>query len=416
MTPEGWIQAKYGDIMTETDERAGGSIELPVLSVTKTRGLMLASERFGKIMHGRDLSRYRIARRHAVVADPMLLWDGSIGLQTVTDVGLVSPDYRVYQAAVGVDPQFLGYVIRSSQMLPHYQGGARGTNVRRNRIARGDFLAIPLSLPPLREQKKIAAIISALGDSIESSQAVIDQLQVVKKSMMAELLTRGIPGRHTKFKMTEIGEVPEEWDVVPLGSLLKVGPDNGIYKAQSEYGEGAPIVRIDGFNNGDIIRANKFRSVRLSKEETERFKLNSNDILINRVNSLSHLAKAALVAELSQPTVFESNMMRLSVDASCVSPRFVFRVISSPAAKDFFLARAKQAVAQASVNQQDVCSLPIPLPCDDEQTAVETLFNCVDQQYEKELDILAALRTLKSALVSALLSGELRVTPTEATP
>src|SRR6185437_1748141 len=95
--PAGWTRATYGDALAETDERAGERTSLPVLSVTKARGPMLASERFGKVMHGRDLSRYRLARRDHIVADPMLLWDGSIGAQQVVDAGLVSPDYRVYQ-------------------------------------------------------------------------------------------------------------------------------------------------------------------------------------------------------------------------------------------------------------------------------------------------------------------------------
>ena len=62
--------------------------------------------------------------------------------------------------------------------------------------------------PSLREQRKIAAILSSVDDAIEKTQAVIDQVQVVKRGLMQELLTRGLPGRHTRFKQTEIGEVP----------------------------------------------------------------------------------------------------------------------------------------------------------------------------------------------------------------
>ena len=53
-----------------------------------------------------------------------------------------------------------------------------------------------------------------MDEVIEKTEAVIEQLQVVKKAMMQELLTRGLPGRHTRFKQTEIGEIPEEWEVV----------------------------------------------------------------------------------------------------------------------------------------------------------------------------------------------------------
>ena len=117
-----------------------------------------------------------------------------------------------------------------------------------------------------------------------------------------------------KFKQTEFGEVPEGWTIAELGSLISRGPDNGLYKPQSDYGDGTPIVRIDGFNNGDIVKEENLRRVRLADDEIARFILNRDDILINRVNSLSHIGKVSLIGSLSETTVFESNMMRLAVD------------------------------------------------------------------------------------------------------
>src|ERR1017187_6447872 len=88
-------------------------------------------------------------------------------------------------------------------------------------VSKGKFEQFGLPLPPLPEQRKIAAILSSVDEAIEGTQAVIDQLQVVKKAMMADLLTRGIPGRHKKFKQTEIGEVPEEWEVGSISSFVE---------------------------------------------------------------------------------------------------------------------------------------------------------------------------------------------------
>ena len=76
-------------------------------------------------------------------------------------------------------------------------------------------------LPPLTEQRKIAAILSSVDDAIEKTQAVIDQVQVVKRGLMQELLTRGLP-QHTRYKRTEIGTLPEAWDVVTLGDIAAV--------------------------------------------------------------------------------------------------------------------------------------------------------------------------------------------------
>ena len=41
--------------------------------------------------------------------------------------------------------------------------------------------------------------------------------------------------------------MPEEWEVLPLGTAIEAGPDNGLYKPKSDSGDGTPIVRIDAF-------------------------------------------------------------------------------------------------------------------------------------------------------------------------
>ena len=82
-------------------------------------------------------------------------------------------------------------------------------------------------------------------------------------------------------------------------------------------------------------------------------------------------------------------------------------------AKSFFLGRAKQAVAQASINQQDVRAVPIPLPHLEEQELIAAGVNSVDERLSLELFALQGMKAVKSALMTALLTGELRVTPDE---
>ena len=76
-----------------------------------------------------------------------------------------------------------------------------------------------VGVPPLSEQRQIAAILSSVDDAIEKTRAVVDQVQVVKRGLMQELFTRGLPGWHKRFKRTEIGKVPVDWDVVELSEL-----------------------------------------------------------------------------------------------------------------------------------------------------------------------------------------------------
>ena len=116
---------------------------------------------------------------------------------------------------------------------------------------------------------------------------------------------------------------------------------------------------------------------------------------------------------MPEAIVFESNMMRFSMNERRMLPEFAFRVISSPAAKEYFLSHAKQAVAQASINQGDVRGLPVPVPPLTEQAEVSNIADALALRLTAESECRNGLVEMKSALMSVLLNGEVRVTPDE---
>ncbi len=144
--------------------------------------------------------------------------------------------------------------------------------------------------------------------------------------------------------------------------MIVEGPQNGLYRPSSDYGRGVPILRIDGFYDGAVVDLATLKRVGISPSESQPFELAEGDIVINRVNSLEYLGKCALIPKLAEPTVFESNMMRLRVDTSVIHPRFLTQVLQTPELRSQILGRAKRAVNQASINQQDVGSFRVPLP------------------------------------------------------
>jgi len=127
---------------------------------------------------------------------------------------------------------------------------SHGVDVEKMIFKIDEWLAREVDVPPLPEQRKIAAILSSVDDVIESTQTAIDQLGVVEKAMMAELLTRGIPGRHTRFKHTEIGEVPEEWDVVPLNTVSEVAYGLTVNAQRREAPERRPYLTVANLQDG----------------------------------------------------------------------------------------------------------------------------------------------------------------------
>jgi type I restriction enzyme S subunit len=267
---------------------------------------------------------------------------------------------------------------------------------------------LEIPLPPLAEQRQIAAVLSAVQRAIERQERLIALTAELKKALMHKLFTEGTRGE--RLKETEIGRVPESWRVEPMNSLLSREPSNGLYLPQSEYGRGARILRIDDFSNdGDIVSTANNR-VNAGEADCRRFALAKNDIVLNRVNSLSHLGKTALVGDLDEPMLFESNMMRFRVDDRRLRPAFAFRVLNSPVCKSQIVGMAKRAVAQSSVNQGDVGRLLIPLPPDfATQDEILAILTAVEMKRTVHVRSCAAWTNLFRTLLHQLMTAEVRV-------
>ena len=277
---------------------------------------------------------------------------------------------------------------------------------------------VPIPLPPVPEQAKIAEVLSTVDRAIHQTDALIAKQQRIKTGLMQDLLTRGIDEhgnlrseQTNEFKDSPLGRIPVEWECASFGDCWRASPQNGLYKPQSQYSDdGTPIIRIDGFRNGDLIDHQTFRRVRLAPAESRTFALEAGDLLVNRVNSIEWLGKAALVGSLAETTVFESNMMRIRVDHQWLIPEFAILLLSSPHAYHHFRLCAKTAIAQASINQEDARSLFVALPHRVEQQRIVDTVQAAHRADGRLRGATLKLRLLRTGLMQDLLTGNRRVT------
>jgi len=114
----------------------------------------------------------------------------------------------------GNDPYFAG-VLLDSLNLARFKTGASVPTLDRN-----SFKTLPLLVPPLPEQKKIAHILSTVQRAIEAQERIIQTITELKRALMHKLFTEGLRGEPQK--QTEIGSVPESWEVVTLGMHIQI--------------------------------------------------------------------------------------------------------------------------------------------------------------------------------------------------
>jgi type I restriction enzyme, S subunit len=282
------------------------------------------------------------------------------------------------------------------------------------------LFALDVPIPPLWEQRKIAAILSSVDDAIEGTQAVIDQLQVVKKAMMAELLTRGLPGRHTRFKQTEIGEVPEGWALCSIDDLglsgepvVRTGPFGSSMKTKDFRPHGVQVLTIQSLGEGEILHGGLFFVDEEKAAELSEYKVRANDVVFSRV---ADIGRCAAISENEVGWLISPNLSRIRLDLRKADARFLMYLITMGEAVRRQVEMVAGNAGRPVITSTTLKALRLPLPSLEEQHAVAAAGRELETRVAAEICSLHALRAAKSALMSALLTGELRVTPDEATP
>jgi type I restriction enzyme, S subunit len=292
-----------------------------------------------------------------------------------------------------VDQRYLLHYLRQPRI--RIAGERRMTGSAGQRRVPENFITnLEVPLPSLENQRRIAEALDRADALRAKRRAAIALLGDLARSIFLDIF--GSPARN-----------PRRWPEIPLAEGIVEGPQNGLYKAASHYGSGVPIVRIDAFYGGAITDIGSLKRVEVSNVERERFALAPGDILINRVNSLEYLGKSALVPEIVETTVFESNMMRFRVDEEVILPKFLVQLLQSKSIKSQILSGAKNAVNQSSINQKDVGALRVFVPPIDLQREYVARMECVDRCKVTGFGQLTKLDALFDSLQDGAFRGEL---------
>ena len=410
--PQGWSSNHLAAFAVEYNQRAGQEFKLPVLSVTKHNGIVRADEFFRKAVHGKDTSKYKVVRPGQFAYATIHLNEGSIGKLWAGKAGLVSPMYTVFDVNEQLDSDYLFAVLKSERSLRVYKRITQGTVNRRGGISFRTLSRLLLHYPPLPEQRKIAAILSSVDAAIEKTQAVIDQVQVVKRGLMQQLLTRGLPGRHTRFKQTAIGEIPVCWQLAVLDDVLE-----GIDAGWSPKCEGRPaklgewgVLKVSSISTG-FFNQHENKALDCDLKVRPQFEVRRGDVLLARASGVLDLVGRSAFVHCTRPKLMLSDKtLRLRAKKAVVRSIFLNLLLEHPRVHQQLLLRATGSHMR-NISQRALRRVPIPVPSLKEQEHIELLSVHTSIRLEQETNFLRQLEVTKSALMSVLLTGELRVKP-----
>lgn len=304
---------------------------------------------------------------------------------------------KILRPSKAVDSRFFYYYLRVLK-IPSF-GYSRHFKV---------FEYLDLPIPPLPEQKRIAAKLDELFGHLDALKAKLDRIPELLKNFRQQVLTQAVTGKLTEEwrKGKELGE----WEQATFEQLMEGTPKNGAYYPKTSYGKGIRIVRIDAFYDGFIKDWKSLQRVEIPESDIITYGLSVDDILINRVNSMEYLGKCMLVEVLPEPSIYESNMMRVKLGPHFL-PKYARVFLTSSVGLKELRKGAKQAVNQASINQQDVKNVLIKLPSIDEQQEivkrVEYLSAIADQIETQYKSVKSKTDTLPQAILNKAFRGEL---------
>ncbi len=383
--------SRLGDYMTS--RRQKGESGLPTLSVTLNNGLVRRDSLERKADTNLDPKQHLRVLPGDIAYNMMRMWQGASGL--ADEEALVSPAYVVLAPRSNLDPRYAAYLFKTDRMIHNFWAYSYGLTNDRLRLYPNDALKVPVDIPPLSEQRKIADILSTWDAAIEKTEALLATARTQKRALMQQLLT----GRR-RFPEFE----GQPWKEVRLGQIAEVtsGP---AFKSDEFMDEGYKLVRGSNVKRGYLDWSPSITVHWPSDNGLKDYRLAAGDIVI-AMDGYVGRSHAYLAKEPADPLLLVQRVARVRSKDS--DPSFLYANICS---HDFFAhcERMKTATGIAHITMKDIRDFKVPGITRTEQNAIGQVFEGCDGEVSDLVAQLQKLRTEKKALMQQLLTGKRRV-------
>lgn len=262
---------------------------------------------------------------------------------------------------------------------------------------------IKVITPSLKEQEKIAEILSTVDEQIENTEKLIQKNQELKKGLMQQLLTKGIG--HKEFKETELGEIPKEWEVKKIGEISDFCSNGFVGTATPYYSEKGTFylmsnnVRENKIDTRNMIKVNdKFVSL------YPRSKIYKDDMLT--VQS-GHIGTSCVVTQeydnCNCHALIITRFKKRFVDSN-----FISYYLNSDKGKDR-LSSIFVGSTIKHINVKDLVKFFVPVPEIYEQRKIVSILSSLDGKIEQYRNKKEKLEEMKKGLMQQLLKGKIGV-------
>jgi type I restriction enzyme S subunit len=414
--PEGWLVEpfrRHAKLVDDTNRRKTKAL----LSLSSS-GIIAPRTEDGGL--GRQapaegtIERYWIVSPGDLVVNPMWLIGGGIGVSTTT--GAVSPDYRVYRLAAGIYPRYMHYLLRSQPYRDQYRLYTRADTTFDRRVSKVNFHAMPIIVPPVEEQRRIADFLDAetahIDQLIQSFGDLKRLLRQRRMSAVYSLVTKVGSASSKPSGLPWVHDVPSHWRVARVGFFAKMGSGHTPSRSRLEWWRNP---KHGWITTGEVaqVRDDRREVINKTREKISDLGLANSSAVLHPKGTvvLCRTASAGYSAIMGEEMATSQDFVTWTCGKQ-LDPFYLLWCLR--AMRPDLLGRLATGSTHKTIYVPDLQMLKIPVPPIEEQReivrsvrasndTVDALADAVDAQ-------VALLEERRRAVVTAAVTGELDVT------
>ena len=316
--------------------------------------------------------------------------------------GICSTDIIVFTPKDKTPSFFIVSLLHSDRFIQYAIQTTHGVNhPRTSWAALKDF---PTLIPPLPEQQKIAAVLFKIQKAIEVQELIIERTQELKKATMHQVFTYGLSGEKTKE--TEIGRIPESWDIVPMARAYDFTkkPKHINY---SNF-DSVAFIPMDLIPN-DNPHLGKFINKKSSEISSGTY-FEAGDILISKITPCFENGKQCIIEKIPNGFgIATTEVIPVKEKSNFCNNYFLFYYLLKDDVRSMIAGKMEGATGRQRVPNHLLKDFLIPLPALNEQKEIANIFLTIDQKIELHTAKKSALQDLFKTMLNKLITGEIRV-------
>jgi len=269
-------------------------------------------------------------------------------------------------------------------------------------INKGIVSSFQLPIPPLPEQKKIAHILSAVQRAIEAQERIIQTTTELKKALMQKLFTEGL--RNGPQKQTEIGRIPESWEVVRLSDVCRFQSGGTPSKQNPEFWQGTiPWVSPKDMKRPRLDDVTDHISQEALESGSKLAPAGSVFVVVRGMI----LAKTVPVALATVPMAINQDMKAI-IPGSKLRSDFLLYALET-LRDNLFKKVGRSGHGTCTLMGHEVAAFKIPLPDMETQDEIASAIQNLERKKEIHEQKSTSLKVLFSTLMHELMTAKIRV-------